>query len=606
MRRWVLVALALILAAGCNLDPAPGEPPTPLADADDPTGPGDDDSAQDDDDSSQDDDDSTLDDDDSADGEDRDGDGYSVPEDCDDDDPLRFPGALEYCNGIDDSCDGVIPARESDADGDGHPACDDCDDNDPTSPFGPPVDLDLDGWDNCEDCDDSDPDTYPGAPGELCAGGDTDCDGVESATVTTGAQPAGTTLLTTADAWTSFQDDTGTVTYFGHNARFAGDLTGDGLEDIVISGTSGTSAFVFAGPFCNGVIRLSDAAYELDIQGEPGVADHRLEALGDITGDGFDDFRGGRCVFFGPITSDRDCATSDLWLSAGTGVDTTTGDFNGDGIVDLAVADWYGGLQTAAAGLVHLHWGPFVSGEVLTHLNADSVLEAVSPASFGAAAVATIAGPGAADGLAVLTLNDRTSPGELSTGVLDFWMPPFPGYSPLDQGLGRVTDLNPPPGPGAPMGAAGLAALGDLDGDGGTDLFVAAATGGTTPSPVSWYFPSPVPGTVDASVAGWPVTLVIPGFALGFDYAASGGDSDGDGTQEWVGGNANAGGASGVHEGPALGPVDSTGFTWSVQYQTTTVDAGTDVDGDGLDDMLLGNGIMGDWAWLFLGGTAGP
>jgi formylglycine-generating enzyme required for sulfatase activity/Tol biopolymer transport system component len=88
---------------------------------------------------------------------DADGDGVTdCNGDCDDEDPLRTPGADELCDGIDNDCDGVVPADESDADTDGARACEgDCDDADAAQH---PFDVDGDGASPCEDdCDDSDP-----------------------------------------------------------------------------------------------------------------------------------------------------------------------------------------------------------------------------------------------------------------------------------------------------------------------------------------------------------------------------------------------------------------------------------------------------------------
>lgn len=68
---------------------------------------------------------------------DNDGDGVTVVNDCDDDDPTVYPGAIEVCNGKDDNCDGRVD-EGFDKDGDGYFTCErdgkvaDCNDNDPS------------------------------------------------------------------------------------------------------------------------------------------------------------------------------------------------------------------------------------------------------------------------------------------------------------------------------------------------------------------------------------------------------------------------------------------------------------------------------------------
>lgn len=103
--------------------------------------------------------------------DDLDGDGYPAPEDCDDDDPTRSPGATEVCDGVDQDCDGLVdddaqnaPTWYADADGDG---------------FGDP----LTSYQSCTggveagaDCDDGDSSIHPGAP-EVCRNAtDDNCD----------------------------------------------------------------------------------------------------------------------------------------------------------------------------------------------------------------------------------------------------------------------------------------------------------------------------------------------------------------------------------------------------------------------------------------------
>lgn len=105
---------------------------------------------------------------------DNDGDGYGEEEDCDDYDDLVNPGAVEYCDSLDNDCDGLIDNdaagadtwyRDADGDGYGNAA-------DSTESCDQPTGYVADNT----DCRDSSRSVHPGAT-EVANGVDNDCDG---------------------------------------------------------------------------------------------------------------------------------------------------------------------------------------------------------------------------------------------------------------------------------------------------------------------------------------------------------------------------------------------------------------------------------------------
>jgi hypothetical protein len=87
---------------------------------------------------------------------DADGDGFPAVAcggtDCLDTNPAVHPGASEFCDGLDDDCDGALPLNEADLDGDSYRACaGDCLDN--NAAIHPAATEACDNIDN--DCDSS-------------------------------------------------------------------------------------------------------------------------------------------------------------------------------------------------------------------------------------------------------------------------------------------------------------------------------------------------------------------------------------------------------------------------------------------------------------------
>jgi len=105
---------------------------------------------------------------------DQDGDGHMVGLDCDDDNNRVHPGSDEYCDGLDNDCDGEVDDNaigastwfpDSDSDGFGYTS------------YSVVSCEGTDGYvEDGSDCDDNDAAVHPEAD-EYCNGKDDDCDG---------------------------------------------------------------------------------------------------------------------------------------------------------------------------------------------------------------------------------------------------------------------------------------------------------------------------------------------------------------------------------------------------------------------------------------------
>jgi hypothetical protein len=589
--------------------------------------------------------------------------------DCDDGDSLSHPGADEVCDPADrdEDCDGLADDADpsasgqstfyGDADGDGWgiwelttEACDppdgfaevdgDCLDTDPTAHPGAvdvwydgvdsdcagdnDYDADLDGHGSAlhggGDCDDTLAIVNPDRE-EVCGNGlDDDCDGTPAGCLPWGEANA-------ADAWARY---TGPVAAGEAGAAVAGvgDVDGDGLADMLVgapgtaSGGSATSGVAYLVP---GGTSGSHRINQLGTRLIGSTGEDRLGAAvagpGDADGDGLPDLlvgapgnalggEGAGAVFLwlGPATVSVGLSAVDHALlgPAGAGAGSAVagpGDVDGDGFDDLLVG-------SAAAGAWRIDRPRDATA------NLDDIAEArfEGDGTCGAGSVVAALGDLDGDGLPDVGLAGGGCAG--GRGRAWVFLGALSGTLSMDDADSVLTGTTP--------GDEAFSALHggqDLDGDGYAELWagVPGEDAGATDAGGAVRFDGPLLSTIAAVAADATLLGVDPGGAAGTTLAW-GGDVQADGTPDLLLGAPTTDvdtpddGAAWLVIGPVSGTVslsDAAGARIRGSASGSALGGGVafpgDVDGDGIDDLLLGgpgNGASGEGvAAVFLGGA---
>jgi hypothetical protein len=588
---------------------------------------------------------------------DTDGDGYGDPSaltracataagyttdatDCDDTDSTVFPGADEYCDGVDHDCDGTSDEAssvdattwyldsDSDGYGDGTASTEACD-----LPPGYAA--------AATDCDDAHASVNPGATEECSTSADDDCDGSVNEADARGCtsyygdldgdgSAADTVSACLCSATTGYSttagddcDDTDASVYLG-----ATDTCGDGVD-------GDCDGYDAACPM-SGDYDLSGASAELEGEATSDAFGSSLANLADIDGDGIPDALLAAPGYAGAAGRVYVVLGPDLWtsgtvdaVSTFTGVSSgdamsqaAAGDFDADGETDLVLGAAAADTSGADAGVAYIFKGPVASGDFDVGLDADVALVGDSASDELGAGVTWLEDQNG-DGRDELVLG---APGDARGGAgagSIFW---FSG-SAVVTGV-SATSMATSGADGIVMGthdgdAFGSAVLdaGDMDGDGTSDLVVGAPQFDSTVTDGGAIFlwNSPPTGTQAASTADAFWTGEAAGDFAGGALAAAG-DADGDGYGDVLVGAAgrDAGAADGgaVYLVPwgsgASDLADATAvFEGDSADLGLATSAASDLDGDGYPDVVVGastaddNGTDAGAAWLFYGPVAG-
>ena len=302
--------------------------------------------------------------------------------------------------------------------------------------------------------------------------------------------------------------------YFGLSVGGAGDVNGDGYDDVIVGaygndagGSDAGRAYVFyGGP-------APDAIADLILTGNSAGEEfgYSVGTAGDVNGDGYADVivgapyndqtgvnAGRACVYYGGPGAD---ATADLTLTGAAAGDyfgwsvATAGDFNGDGYADVIVGAFGNDTGGANAGQAYVYYGG--PGADAT---ADLTLTGAAATDYFGYSVGTagdVNGDGYADVIVGADLNDG---GGADAGRAYVFYGGYPADATADLTL-----------TGAAAGdhfGCSVGTAGDVNGDGYADVIVGAVdndAGGTNAGRAYVYFGGTSPdATADVMLTGGP------------------------------------------------------------------------------------------------------